>query len=361
MGTASRIAQQINPGHAFDSICPTIGGVIKSKLAPGIWDQNYGEPLFTDGDVSRGRQLIWECFPGAGDDLTIYLFHYHQITPDNPGSLLELYEDFFTCLPDYRRCNLEELEWHKATFGYIPGRFSLNATDRPPGYNRVLSVGDAAALSSPLIFTGFGALVRNLPRITHLLHTALQLDLLTEQDLGKVNAYQDNLAVTWIFSRGMMVRPQSPAEPHWINSTLNTFFGILTEEPPDEVDNFIKDRGGWWFMTRTAVKAGLKTPMIPVWVLQSIGPQDFLRWAGVYLNFTIAALMSFLFAGWVPELLQRWEEAISSRWPRWWHSLLAWSYRLTYGMGKPRLMFRLPPAQKVTVKTVQALSKVSSS
>ena len=361
MGTTSRIARQINPGQAFDSICPTIGGVIKSGFAPSVWDNDYGEPLLTNGDISRGRQLIWECFPGAGNDITIYLFHYHQMAPDNPGSLLELYEDFFTCLPGYRRCNLEELEWRKATFGYIPGRFSLNAQDRLPGYDRVLSVGDAAALSSPLIFTGFGALVRNLPRITHLLHTALQLDLLTGRDLGKVNAYQDNLAVTWIFARGMMVRPQSPAVPHWVNTTLNTFFGILSEEPPELVDQFIKDRGSWAFMTRTAVKAGIKTPMIPVWVLKSIGAKDFIKWVGTYITFTMAALMSFLLAGWVPNLLQRWRSTIISRWPRLWHSLLAWSYRLTYGMGQPKLMFQLPsPSIESGANALEALSTVSS-
>lgn len=46
--------------------------------------------------VARGRQLIWDLFPGAGDEITIYLFHYHQVNGENPGSLLEMYEDFFT-------------------------------------------------------------------------------------------------------------------------------------------------------------------------------------------------------------------------------------------------------------------------
>ncbi len=360
MGTASRIAQQINPGQAFDSVCPTIGGVVKNGFAPGVWDHDYGEPLLTNGDISRGRQLIWEMFPGHEQDLTIYLFYYHQIRPDNPGSLLELFEDFFHCLPQYRRCDLDKLEWRKAAFGYIPGRFSRNAADRLPGYDRILSIGDAASLSSPLIFTGFGSLVRNLPRVAHLLDVALEHNLLTGKDLGRINAYQDNLAVTWIFSRGMMVPPNSPLAPNWINSTLNTFFGVLTEESPQLVDDFIKDRGNWSFMTRNALLAGWRNPMIPVWVVQSMGWPDFLRWVGTYIAFTWAAFMSFLFGGWVPELLMRWQVPIASRWPRLWHRLLAWSYRLTYGMGRPRLQLRLPSAEPVAKKSSpQPVSEVS--
>lgn len=343
MGTASQIAQQINGGRAFDSVCPTIGGVVKNGFAPGVWDQKYGEPLFTNGDTSRGRQLIWEMFPGEDQDLTIYLFYYHQIAPENPGSLLELFEDFFTCLPDYRRCDLDQLEWRKAAFGYIPGRFSRNAQDRLPGCDRILSIGDAASLNSPLIFTGFGSLVRNLPRVTHLLHTALQGNLLSGQDLGLVNAYQDNLAATWIFSRGMMAKPQSTLPPYWINTILNAFFGVLSTEPPDQVDDFIKDRGGWLFMTRTILKAGIRMPKIPWWVMRAIGPKELLSWVPTYLTFTWAALMSFLFGGWLPTLLQRWQQPLAQRWPWVWLRLLSWSYRLTYGIGRPKLMLRLPP------------------
>ncbi|NJM65347.1 MAG: flavin-dependent dehydrogenase [Acaryochloris sp. RU_4_1] len=343
MGTASQIAQQINGGQAFDSVCPTIGGVVKEGFAPGVWDQNYGEPLFTDGDTSRGRQLIWEMFPGENNDLTIYLFYYHQISAENPGSLLELFEDFFACLPDYRRCDLDQLVWRKAAFGYIPGRFSRNAQDRLPGCDRILSIGDAASLNSPLIFTGFGSLVRNLPRVSHLLHTALQSNLLSGKDLGLVNAYQDNLAATWIFSRGMMAKPQSNLPPYWINAILNAFFGVLTTEPPAEVDDFIKDRGGWLFMTRTILKAGIRMPQIPWWVMRAIGLKELLSWVPTYLAFTWAALLSFLFGNWLPQQLQRWQQPLAQRWPRLWLRLLSWSYQLTYGVGKPQLLLHLPP------------------
>ncbi len=124
MGTASPIAWQLNGGRAFDSVCPTVGAVVEG-IDPVVWDSTYGDVLNSHGDISRGRQLIWELFPGEGDKLTIYLFHYHQVHPENPGSLLEMYEDFFSILPEYRRCNLEQLTWKKATFGYIPAISAL--------------------------------------------------------------------------------------------------------------------------------------------------------------------------------------------------------------------------------------------
>ncbi|MHC5733065.1 MAG: flavin-dependent dehydrogenase, partial [Nostoc sp.] len=89
-------------------------------------------------------------------------------------SLLEMYEDFFTILPEYRRCSLDKLVWKKPTFGYIPGHFSVGSRDRTVAFDRLIAIGDAASLQSPLVFTGFGSLVRNLERLTTLLDTALK-------------------------------------------------------------------------------------------------------------------------------------------------------------------------------------------
>ncbi|HHP7246196.1 MAG TPA: NAD(P)/FAD-dependent oxidoreductase, partial [Elainellaceae cyanobacterium] len=245
MGTASPIAWQINGGRAFDSVCPTVGAVINGGFKPGVWDSRYGDVLNSHGDISRGRQLIWELFPGKGDELTFYLFHYHQVNPENPGSLLEMYEDFFTILPEYRRCDIDQLNWKKPTFGYIPGHFSIKGGDRHVAFNRLIAIGDAASLQSPLVFTGFGSLVRNLPRLTDLLDTALRHGLVDAQYLNQIRAFQSNIAVTWLFSKGMMVPTGKFLPPQRINSMLNTFFGILASESPTVGDRFIKDRAGW--------------------------------------------------------------------------------------------------------------------
>ncbi|MCY7334455.1 MAG: FAD-dependent monooxygenase, partial [Pseudanabaena sp. CAN_BIN31] len=230
MGSASAIAQQLNAGEAFDSVCPTVGAVLEG-IDQSVWDSQYGDVLFTHGDISRGRQLIWELFPAEKNELTVYLFHYHQVHPENAGSLLEMYEDFFTILPEYRRCDMDKLIWKKATFGYITGHYSLNEDSKKCAFDRILAIGDAASLQSPLVFTGFGSLVRNLPRLATLLDTALKHDLLKADDLSQINAYQSNIAVTWLFSKGMMVPTGMYLPPERVNSMLNTFFGLLADEP----------------------------------------------------------------------------------------------------------------------------------
>lgn len=336
MGTASPIAWQLNGGRAFDSVCPTVGAVIAGGFEPGVWDSNYGDVLNSHGDISRGRQLIWELFPGKDEELTIYLFHYHHIHPDNPGSLLEMYEDFFTILPEYRRCNVDELIWRKPTFGYIPGHFSVTDRDRQVAYDRLVAIGDAASLQSPLVFTGFGSLVRNLPRLTDLLDTALRHDFLKAQHLNQIRAYQSNVAVTWLFSKGMMVPTGKFIAPQRINSMLNTFFGILASESDAIASSFIKDRAGWVPFNRMALKAAWRNPALLTWIWQLAGAKDLLRWTVSYVNFTLSSLLSWLFR-WVPAWAGRSRFWLEPRFPAFWFWLLAQSYALTYGMGRPPL------------------------
>jgi lycopene cyclase CruA len=334
MGTASPIAWQLNGGRAFDSVCPTVGAAIASGFDSAVWDSDYGDVLNSHGDISRGRQLIWELFPGRDQELTIYLFHYHQVNPDNPGSLLEMYEDFFTILPEYRRCDMEELVWRKPTFGYIPGHFSTREGDRQIAFDRLIAIGDAASLQSPLVFTGFGSLVRNLPRLTDLLNTALRHDLLTANHLNQIRAFQSNIAVTWLFSKGMMVPTGRFIAPERVNAMLNTFFGILADEPPEVADRFVKDRAGWVTFNRMAIKAAWKNPALLLWIWELAGTKDLLRWIVSYLSFTFNALISWLFQ-WIPALTITVRSWLEPRYPAVWFWLLTRSYSLTYGMGQP--------------------------
>jgi lycopene cyclase CruA len=338
MGTASSIAWQLNGGRAFDSVCPTVGAVIADGFEPGVWDSDYGDVLNSHGDISRGRQLIWELFPAEGKDLTFYLFHYHQVHPENPGSLLEMYEDFFSILPEYRRCEMEKLVWKKATFGYIPGHFSTNSRERRIAFDRLIAIGDAASLQSPLVFTGFGSLVRNLARLTHLLDTALKHDLLSARHLNAIRAYQSNVSVTWMFSKGMMVPTGRTLPPERINSMLNTFFDVLAVQPPAIADAFIKDRVTWSRFNWMAIVAAWKNPALLWWIWDMAGAKDLLRWVGNYLNFSLNALISWLLVGWFPKLLTQLQPWLEPRFPALWLWLLGQGYAVTYGMGKPQAM-----------------------
>ena len=330
MGTASPIAWQLNNARSFDSVCPTVGAVIESGFAPEVWDKQYGDVLNSHGDISRGRQLIWELFPAGNGELTFYLFHYHQVHPDNPGSLLEMYEDFFTILPEYRRCDMEQLVWKKPTFGYIPGHFSTSDRDRTVAFDRLLAIGDAASLQSPLIFTGFGSLVRNLERLTTLLDTALKHDLLTSNHLNQIRAYQSNISVTWLFSKGMMVPTHKTLPPQRINSMLNTFFGILAEEPPEVADTFIKDRTDWLTFTRLALIAARKNPALLLWIWEMAGSKDLIRWLGSYFAFNLDAARNLLLGGWFPGWLKQSQPWLEKQYPALWLKLLSLNYQLRF-------------------------------
>ncbi|ACB52774.1 unknown [Crocosphaera subtropica ATCC 51142] len=328
MGTASPIAWQLNGKRTFDSVCPTVGAVIEG-FSPEVWDSKYGDVLNSHGDISRGRQLIWELFPGEGDELTIYLFHYHQVHSNNPGSLLEMYEDFFNILPEYRRCDPEKLTWKKPTFGYIPGHFSVSKSDRKVAFDRLVAIGDAASLQSPLIFTGFGSLVRNLDKLTYLLDFCLKHDLVKAKDLNQIRAYQSNVAVTWLFSKGMMVPTGKILPPERINAMLNTFFGLLADSSPEVADTFIKDRTTWLMFTRLALKAASKNPALLLWIWEMAGNQDLLRWLGSYFEFTADSIKNLLFASWFPQALKQLPDELRQRYPGLWLRLLSFQRSLT--------------------------------
>ena len=349
MGSASPIAWQLNGCRAFDSVCPTVGAVIERGFDPGVWDSEYGDVLNSHGDISRGRQLIWELFPGANEELTIYLFHYHEVNPKNPGSLLEMYEDFFTILPEYRRCDLDKLVWKKPTFGYIPGHFSVGSRDRTVAFDRLIAIGDAASLQSPLVFTGFGSLVRNLERLTTLLDTALKHDLLSFRHLNRISAFQSNIAVTWMFSKGMMVPTGKFIPPQRINSMLNNFFGLLIDEPPQVADNFIKDRVDWLTFNRLALKAARKNPLLLLWIWELAGARDLLRWGWNYLDFSRHALVSTLLNGWFPLFLRQIQPKLEPRYPALWLRLLAINYALNTGKAR----FLQPFAAKTPEAIIQ--------
>ncbi len=326
MGTASPIAWQIHGQRTFDSVCPTVGAVVEG-FDSEVWDKKYGDVLFSHGDISRGRQLIWELFPGEGNELTIYLFHYHQIHPNNPGSLLEMYEDFFSILPEYRRCNLDNLTWKKPTFGYIPGHFTIGKTDRQNSLDRVLAIGDAASLQSPLIFTGFGSLVRNLGRLTSLLDVALQHNLLNADNLEQIKAYQSNIAVTWLFSKGMMVPTYQNLPPARINAMLNTFFGLLVDEP-ETATMFIKDRTDWLTFNRLALKAAFTNPKLLLWIWEMAGIQDIFKWLIAYFSFTLDAFKNLLFSRWFEKWLNNCQLRLEKSSPSLWLKLLSFKYSL---------------------------------
>ncbi|MFN2453186.1 MAG: NAD(P)/FAD-dependent oxidoreductase [Pyrinomonadaceae bacterium] len=231
-GTNSVVAGQLNEGRALTHVCPTVGTVARGFSRGTETDQvdfGVGEILVSNEDASDHRQLIWEGFAGSPvrDEYTTYLFFYDAVDSRADKSLLALFEHYFEALPRYKRAGAQ---WKvaKPVFGYIPSYHQHGWTNRKrTASDRVMLVGDAAGLSSPLTFCGFGSHVRNLRRLTHLTNLVLDADLLDASALSEINAYEPRVAQ--MASLAEFLRPTQKGAPSAVNETLNAVMAALHE------------------------------------------------------------------------------------------------------------------------------------
>jgi len=287
MGSTSPIACQLNHGYPFSLVCPTVGtvarGYKKGKQA-GAVDANLGEILVTTEDARNGRQLIWETFPGKDDQVAIYLFYYTEI--GQPVNLLDLFNEFFALLPGYK--DTSEVEIIKPVYGFIPAGYNVrqgqHRQQKILAYHHVLSLGDAAALHSPLTFCGFGSSVRNLRRITTLLAQALACNSLSAQDLNRIHAFEAVPAVSRAFSKFMIAKPEGQ-EPAWqVNETLNIFCHVLGTLGPQVTNDFFKDRISWLDYTRIVLQTPRYYPRIYALALKTLNGGEILNWITAWLQ-----------------------------------------------------------------------------
>lgn len=288
MGSTSPIACQLNCGRPFSLVCPTVGTVAHGyKQGTGLKEINpaVGEVLVSTEDARKGHQLIWEAFPGVDDQVAIYLFYYAE-TGDRVD-LLELFDDFFVLLPSYK--DTEHVEVLKPVYGFIPAGYNISLPwqkeQKVLAYDRVLSLGDAAAFQSPLTFCGFGSYVRNLRRITTLLHVALETNHLSATDLNNVRASEAVPAVARAFSKFMIAKP-AQAEPTWqVNETLNVFCNVLAKLGPEVTNAFFKDRIGWLDYTRVVLNTPGYYPRIYSLALSTLSATEIIGWISAWLKF----------------------------------------------------------------------------
>lgn len=298
MGSTSPIACQLNCGRPFSLVCPTVGTVARGyRMGKGAdeVDVTSGEVLVTTEDAQSGRQFIWETFPGRDDQVAIYLFHYAESAEQ--VDLLELFEQFFALLPGYKETS--QVEILKPVYGFIPAGYNLalpwQRTPKVLAYDRVLSLGDAAAFQSPLTFCGFGSYVRNLRRITTLINLALQRDCLRAADLNRIRAAEAVPAVARAFSKFMIAGPAG-REPAWqVNETLNVFCRVLNDLGPEVTGTFFKDRSGWLDYTRIVLKTPGYYPHIYALALKTLSSGELLGWVAAWLKLGRQSMQYFLY------------------------------------------------------------------
>ena len=244
-GTNSAVSRQINQNRSITHVCPTVGTVARGfarGVEPDEVDFKVGEILVSNEDSADYRQLIWEGFAGSlsKDEYTTYLFFYDSISSKADKSLLNLFEQYFEKLPNYKRQNPS---WRavKPVFGFIPSYHHHGWNNQKhTAANRVLLVGDAAGLSSPLTFCGFGSHVRNLRRLTHSTETALKNDFLDANALREINAYEPRVAQ--MSSLAEFMRPVEKSSPQAVNETMNAVMAALSNLSENVRQDLFKDR-----------------------------------------------------------------------------------------------------------------------
>jgi len=280
-GTNSPVSRQINSGKSITHVCPTVGTVAKGfrrGTSEKEVDFSVGEILVSTEDVSDNRQLIWEGFAGnpQKDEYTTYLFFYDSVESKADKSLFRLFEDYFEKLPRYKTKNGA---WRvvKPVFGYIPSihHHGWNNTKKT-AIDRILLIGDAAGLSSPLTFCGFGSHVRNLRKLTRLTELSLIENDYTESALSKINSYEPRVAQ--MSSLAEFMRPMPNSKSSVVNETMNAVMAALSRLDNEISREMFQDRISFASFKKVLFKTARIHPKVFKLMLQHLGVKGAFWW-----------------------------------------------------------------------------------
>ncbi len=273
MGHFSPLVQQFRHGQKPDGICLVVG-----TCAQGFADNSQADLMVSFTPTAKRCQYFWEAFP-AQDGRTTYLFTYLQAQP-GALSLCALFEDYARLLPEYQHTTLDQLTIQRALYGFFP---SYEQPLKIP-FDRILAIGDAAGLQSPLSFGGFGALLRHLPRWDAGLDLILQTDHCDRATLAQIQPYQPNLAVTWLFQRAMSVPSHAQTfPPERINRLLTTVFAQMEQLGLPVLLPFLRDVVQFGGLSQTMVKTALADPQLILEIVQQVGVPQTLAWLRHFL------------------------------------------------------------------------------
>ena len=292
MGNASPVSAQQRYGVKPDGICAVVGtcaGGYDPKTNK-IGDVIYTNTMIEDKtDTKEGKhQYFWEAFPvGIGrngvtetDKKTTYMFTYLDAEEERP-SLLSIMEDYWKLLPIYQPSikNPEtDLDISRILFAYFP---TFRNSPLKPQWSRILAVGDASGIQSPLSFGGFGAMTRHLGRLTYALTDALDTNCLHKDDLGKINAYAPNLSAAWMFQKAMSIpKNKQNVNPEFINRLLANNFEVMNEMGDKTMLPFMQDVVRFDGLIASLTWSFFKDPLFTLPIVRHVGIGTLADWIG---------------------------------------------------------------------------------
>lgn len=298
MGNASPISRQQRYGMKPDGVCCVVG-----SCAAGFDRETnlIGDIIYTNSEIqnkgSEGQlQYFWEAFPvgigrkgnkpGSSDVKTTYMFTYLDADENRP-SLSTLMEDYWDLLPIYQPSITDpekDLDVKRVLTAFFP---TYRDSPLQPQWSRVLAVGDASGIQSPLSFGGFGALTRHLERISGAVSEALESDCLHKTDLAEINAYTPNLSAAWMFQKAMSVRMGQQVDPKFMNRLLATNFNLMDEMGIDTIKPFLQDVIRVDGLIGSLSRAFVADPLFMPQIVGHVGIPALVDWLGHLAMMTI--------------------------------------------------------------------------
>ncbi len=337
MGHGSPIVRQARQGERPDGVCLVVG-----SCGRGFSDNSGGDvivtntPMETLGDDDKTglrQQLFWEAFPaGSGPtDRTTYLFTYVDADPGRP-SLTALLERYWTLLESYQNVSLEkDIQLLRVLFGCFP---TYRRSPLALPFDRVLAIGDASGIQSPLSFGGFGALCRHLNRVADGVTEALQADCLDARALRLLNPYLPHLSGAALFQRAMSAPRGTRPAPSFVNDLLSTNFGVMHRLGDAVLRPFLQDVPQFGALGATLLSMMATNPKLIPPILIHCGPAPLIDWVR---HFVALGMYTLLWA-----VTRPLKEALGSGLPlppRVRFLLARWLEALEFGSG---MDYRLP-------------------
>uniref|UniRef100_A0A0G4HFT9 FAD dependent oxidoreductase domain-containing protein n=1 Tax=Chromera velia CCMP2878 TaxID=1169474 RepID=A0A0G4HFT9_9ALVE len=285
MGFNSPIAMQMREGQRPDGVCLVVGscarGFEESKNKKG--DLIYADtPLLQRGGDASRVQYFWEAFPASSGkkDRTTYMFTYMDAASARP-SLEDLFEDYWALMPKYQGVKLEDLKFLRVVFGLF---LSYKNAPLKTTFDRIVPIGDASGVQSPLSFGGLAATIRHLPRLVAGLEEALEADAVGKEDLQRLSPYQPNNRVAWLFQQnmGVPIRNGKSFEAFPEEGTsriLAQNFRKLYELGDRTLRPFLLDSYQLVPLMKSLLAVGVENPGIIPNTIQLVGLDTLILWA----------------------------------------------------------------------------------
>lgn len=287
MGHYSSIVKQQRHGQPIEGVVIVVGGCMTGLPSQ---DEDHADLLVTIDNSENDLQYFWESFPAEGGNAkTVYMFAYADAEQSRP-TFAEIFATYLKKLEAYQQTILDEVRFKRILMGGFPC-YSKNVPLKP-AFDRIIQIGDASAVQSPLSFGGFASLCRHLPRISRAISHALSTDSLKKNELALINPYLPNLSVAWLFQRAMSIKVGQQAiqgrQGGWIasdhiNKLMECNFSVMSILGSKVMLPFIQD--SFQAIPLGLVMLGMmfKDPITIAKVLFQLGPKLIITWMIHYM------------------------------------------------------------------------------